>query len=342
MSSPANLKDVAAAAGVSISTASRALADNRAISVATRKRVQQAAKQLNYQPNIQARGLRSSRSNLIGLTIPSLTNPYFATMAATIQDCATTVGQTTLITTSNESPQQFLRAIHSLAQMRVDGMIVVPAENSLAILSETAAAGTPVVLIDRTAPDSNLVSYVSDPLPGIRAALTELVVGGHQRIGFLSGPQSTSTGAERLIAFTTACTELGLDSGHIYPGGFDVQQGIDGARLLLGQGVTALIAGDSMMTFGALDYCYTAGLRVGHDIAFVGFDDLVYMSLQPTPISVIDQDVVAMSTAAHAGLAALIDGARADPPPGGLPTTFISRASTRPVPTTHQGGEPTP
>ncbi|MEJ5927384.1 LacI family DNA-binding transcriptional regulator [Corynebacterium sp. H128] len=328
MSSPSNLKDVAAAAGVSISTASRALADKPSISVTTRNRVREVAKELNYQPNVQARGLRNSRTKLIGLAIPTLNNPYFATMAATIQKCATQHGQTTLITTSDEDPVQFETAIHSLSQMRVDGMIVVPSEDCAELLRDTRDAGTPIVLIDRTVPETNLDAYVSDPLPGLRAALRTLQELGHTHIGFLSGPQSTSTGVARLAAFNAVCQELGLGDTEVYPGGYEVTQGIEGARELLSRGVTALIAGDSMMTFGALDYCYSTSIAVGTALAFVGFDDLFYMSLQPTPISVIDQDVVAMSTRAHAGLCELIDAKRPQPPPGDLATTFIPRATT--------------
>lgn len=334
MNTPANLKDVAEAAGVSISTASRALAGKTSISEKTRSRVQQVARELNYQPNVQARGLRSARTNIIGLTIPSLTNPYFATMAATIQERAAANGHTTLITTSNEDPEQLKQAIYSMSQMRVDGMIVVPSENSKSLLMNIHRAGTPVVLIDRELPGTPLPSYASQALPGITAAVAELAARGHTRIGYLSGPVETSTGAQRLAAFEQICAHTGTSNDFIFRGGYDVKKGWDGAQALLHRGITALIAGDSMMTFGALDYCYQHGINIGTDLAFVGFDDLVYMSLQPAPISVIDQNVVAMSEQAYDGLVRLIGGA--DPPDQAvvLDTTYISRASTHCTPPT--------
>lgn len=335
MKTPANLKDVAARAGVSISTASRALAGKASISAATRRRVEKVAAELNYQPNVQARGLRSSRTNLIGLAIPSLNNPFFATMAATIQECATANGQTTLITTSDENPEQLVAAIQTLTQMRVDGMIIVPSEGAVDSLSSSIASGTPIVLIDRSLSSLSIPTFMSDPVPGITAALEELCAKGHEHIGYLSGPQETSTGAGRLTAFLKACQEFHVAADHIYRGGFVVDQGRDGAKELLNQGVTALIAGDSMMTFGALDYCYSVGIKVGHDLAFVGFDDLVYMKLQPVPISVIDQNVEAMSKAAYGGLATLLNGGQLTTMNNLLDTTFIPRASTSCAPTTH-------
>lgn len=335
MNSPANLKDVAARAGVSISTASRALAGKEVISEATRTRVQRIAAQLNYQPNAQARGLRASRTNLIGLAIPSLNNPYFATMAATIQKCATANGRTTLITTSEENSEQLVGAIHTLTQMRVDGMIIVPSEGTTDTVETSIANGTPVVLIDRSLPALSAPTFQSDPEPGIRTALAELSDRGHRHIGYLSGPQETSTGANRLTAFRTACQELCLTDTHVYRGGFEVDKGRDGARELLSQDVSALIAGDSMMTFGALDYCYEQGIRIGPDLAFVGFDDLVYMTLQPVPISVIDQNVEAMSTAAYDGLSRLLVGETLTTNDNLLDTTYIPRASTSCALTTH-------
>lgn len=321
----ATLKDVAALAGVSISTASRALASNPKISENTRSRVHEAAKTLSYRPNIQARGLRSQKTNIIGLAIPSLVNPYFASMAAAVQDQATEHGQTTLIVTSNE--RELEQAVYSLAQMRVDGMIIVPDVSSETLLTNFTDSGTPVVLIDRDIPGSPFPCFASDPVPGIKKALEELQAHGHHKIGYLSGPAATTTGAQRLQAFTSISNSLGLDQ-EIFRGGFEVELGREGAEELIKRGVTGLIAGDSMMTLGALDYCFKQGIQIGTELAFVGFDDLVYMRVQPVPISIIDQNVQDMGRRAHAGLLALLEGRQ--PEDNRIsPTTFIPRASTQ-------------
>ena len=124
------LKDVAAAAGVSISTASRSLSGNPAISESTRQRVKDTAVKLNYRPNAQARALRSSRSNAIGLVIPSLDNAYFAAMAAAVEEAADKQGLATMITSCGEEPQRLVKALDALMERQVDGIIAVPLEGA--------------------------------------------------------------------------------------------------------------------------------------------------------------------------------------------------------------------
>ncbi|MDY3126855.1 MAG: LacI family DNA-binding transcriptional regulator [Corynebacterium sp.] len=335
-----NLKAVAAAAGVSISTASRALAGKTTISAATRKRVEQAAQKLNYQPNIQARGLRTARTYTIGLAIPTLINPFFATMAAAIQDQAARYGLTTIITSYSEQPAQLAQAVSSLRQHKVDGMIVVPHPEVANHLRNIAQGGTPVVLLDRELPGTTLTTVTSNPLPGITAAIEHLVAQGHHRIGYLAGPRTLSTGQSRLKAFRAACELNGTSPDYVYPGGFEVEEGIAGTQELLSRNITALIAGDSMMTLGAMMYCHDNGVDIGKDIALVGFDDLVYMQVQPSPISVVDQNVVELGHTAVEQLHSALNSLHSPPqsadnaqgiPPGAvirIPTHFIPRKSS--------------
>ena len=154
------LKDVAAAAGVSISTASRSLSGNPAISESTRQRVKDTAIKLNYRPNAQARALRSSRSNAIGLVIPSLDNAYFAAMAAAIEEAADKQGLATMITSCGEDPQRLVKSLDALMERQVDGIIAVPLEGAEEAL-EQARAYRPLVLIDRTL--GQIPAVLSDP-----------------------------------------------------------------------------------------------------------------------------------------------------------------------------------
>ena len=154
------LKDVAAAAGVSISTASRSLSGNPAISESTRQRVKDTAVKLNYRPNAQARALRSSRSNAIGLVIPSLDNAYFAAMAAAVEEAADKQGLATMITSCGEEPQRLVKALDALMERQVDGIIAVPLEGAEEAL-EQARTYRPLVLIDRTL--SQILAVLSDP-----------------------------------------------------------------------------------------------------------------------------------------------------------------------------------
>ena len=317
----ATLKDVAAAAGVSVSTVSRSLADNPAISEATRRRVKEAASALNYRPNAQARALRSARSNAIGLVIPSLVNPFFAAMAGAIEEAAETRGFATIITSCNEDGQRLITAINALSARQVDGILAVPMHGTEQALAE-AATQRPLLLVDRHLGD--LPAVVSDSTPGFAAAIALLKRRGHSRIGYLSGPQETSTGRERLEIFLRESE--GLDVC-VHGGGFRRKQGYKGTLDLLDSQVTAIIAGDSMMTFGALEACHNAQVDIGKQLALIGFDDFVFLRYQPAPVSVIDQEVSRLGALA---VDSLLHAIETKTPPKDVvhPTRFIPRPST--------------
>lgn len=315
------LKDLAAATGVSISTVSRALANHPAISQATTKKVKDAAEELGYRPNAQARALRGSRSDAIGVVIPNLADPYFALIAAAIEAEAEREGIAAIMTTCSESPERLAKALDALTWRQVDGIITVPVEGAEAALNE-AAKSRPLLLIDREL--APFPAVASDPRPGMFAALTQLRQKGHERIGYIPGPQQTSTGRQRLKVFRGATSEF---STFYAQGGYRRKDGYVGALELFEKDVTAIVAGDSMMTAGALEACYNAGKRIGTDIALVGFDDLNFFRLQPVPISVVDQDMAALGRLAVQQLTAAI-AHNATPTGVKIPTTYIPRVST--------------
>ncbi len=318
------LRDVAAAAGVSVSTASRALADNPAIAADTRARVRSCAEELNYRPNAQARALRSSRTNTIGLTVPSLINPFFATMAHVIQQEADRHGLSTIISSTSEDPARLASSLEVLTAQQVDGVLAVPYNGSGQVF---ARLPMPVVLVDRELPDSGLPTVATDPRPGIDAAVEHLLGNGHRHIGYLSGPMTTSTGVRRLAEFEAACERQGVEKLSIHRGGFDRSVGFEGTLALLDRGVEAIIAGDTMMSIGAVEACHSRQVAIGRDLALVGFDDNATMLLQASPVSVIDQDVTELGTRALHLLIGLMSGT-SPPESVTIPTTLIIRPSS--------------
>lgn len=309
-STQATLKDVARLAKVSTSTASRALSNNPAISEGTREKVKECAKQLNYQPNEQARALRQSRTNIIGLIVPSLINPYFAEMGTTIQRHAAQFGLTTLIANTNEAVDELRKAMEMMISQRVDGLIVVPSEGIDDLIERARDTGVPVVMLDRQIDLDGITSITSDPTAGITQAIDHLKEQGHLPIGYLAGPESTSTGRDRREAFTHACQQAGIDAELIYHGDYLAEEGRAGAKELLSKGAKSLIAGDSMMTIGVLEQCRDQGCEVGKDVAVVGFDNYPLFELQPKPITIIDQNVADMSVRAMDILHSLIEAVR--------------------------------
>ena len=228
VTAPTTLRDIARACNVSVSTVSRALADNPAIALKTRKLIQATAKELDYRPNAQARALKSARTDAIGVVVPSLINPFFAAMAAAIEDEANKSGYATIITSSGESTPKINEAIEALRARQVDGIIAVPHVDSAEML-EHVAKSTPLMFIDRYIEDSNIPAVVSDPAPGIKAALEALAERGHHRVGYLAGPQTTSTGSERLKDFLRFSAELGMEQ-IVHDGGYLHEEGFHGTK----------------------------------------------------------------------------------------------------------------
>lgn len=314
------LKDLAQQAGVSITTASRALADNPAVAVRTRQKIQELAIEMGYRPNAQARALQSSRSNTIGVIVPSLINHYFAEMVTAIQVAATKAGIGVIISNTNEDPQVLNSSLDFLANQGVDGIICVAHEDCATHLETLYKQGTPLVLIDRELPASQIPTVISDPEPGMRAAISLLKPA---EIGYLAGPQSTSTGRNRLAQFLEICRKQALQA-QIYRGGFTQAEGFEGALELINKGITTLFAGDSMMTIGVIQACHQKQLVIGEDVSVIGFDTQPLFSLQQHPLTVIDQHVAEMAEKAFSLLledspAALLNS---------IPTSLILGDST--------------
>lgn len=324
------LKDIAHQAGVSIATASRALADNPAVAVSTRERIQALAGDLGYRPNAQARALQSSRTNTIGVVVPSLINHYFAAMVTAIQNVAGEAGLATIITNNNEDSATMASSLEFLANHGVDGIICVPDEGCAPQLEQLQQQGKPLVLIDRELPGSTIPTITSDPRQGMAAAVALLA--GHDAlpIGYLSGPMSTSTGRHRLETFHRVCREAGLAEQLVFLGGYEQSKGFEGANALIAQGARTLFAGDSMMTIGVIEACNRAGLSIGVDISVVGFDTQPLFALQPRPLTVIDQHVDIMAARAFDMLNTLMAGKKPPSPHTLIPTTLIQRQSITP------------
>ncbi len=325
------IRDVAAAAGVSLGTASRALNGHKNVSPGNVDKVRMAVSQLGFQLNAHARSLRSERSGTIGVLVSDIRNPFFAEIARAAEVVALENGYVTLLANADESGQQQDTYLRGMVSHRIDGLLVAPQGDGTGSLTEIVASGLPVVFVDRTIDGLDVPSVTSDSRPGLREALAHLRSLGHNRIGFIAGPQATSTGRERLAVFLSEARDAGIPQPPelVAQGDFQARSGEVGAHPLmsLANPPTALIAADSLMGVGALVALKARGLRVGRDVSVIAFDDLPYASLFDPGLTVIDQDAEAMGRLAGEGLMAVIRGER--PTPVVLPTRLVVRGSCR-------------
>ncbi|WP_245813823.1 LacI family DNA-binding transcriptional regulator [Rhodococcus marinonascens] len=324
------IKDVAAMAGVSPATASRVLSGNPATSPEAMAKVMDAASRLGYHPNAQARALRSTRTNVIGLLVSDVRNPFFADLAHAAEQAALAKGLVTLLGNANESIEQQDRYLDTFISQRVAGVIAAPQGEGSPSLRAVLDRGISTVFVDRTVDGIDVPSVTINSDSGIRQAVEHLARQGHKRVGYIAGPESTSTGRERLRSFSQAAHDFGLsgDPALTYIGDFQPASGAAGARHLLAlpQRPTALVAADSPMALGALSTLNREGIRIGSDMAVIAFDDLEWFRLLDTPLTVIAHDVKAVGRTAVGMLLDVIDGHR--PESVVLPSELIVRAST--------------
>ncbi|MDK1360086.1 LacI family DNA-binding transcriptional regulator [Arthrobacter sp. zg-Y1219] len=331
------IKDVARLAGVSAATASRVLSGHSATSEDARQAVRDAAAELGFRPNAQARSLRKTSTQTIGLLLPDIRNPFFADLAHAVEQRAREFQYLTLFGNANESQEQQERYLDVMLSQRVDGLIAAPQGEARSLVG-LLAGEVPTVFVDRVVDGAKVPSVTADNGSGIADAVRHLTELGHRRIGYIAGPQSTSTGRERLQAYRGAVAETGADDDGdlVFLGDFQSASGAAGARRLLDLPAppTALLAADSLMSIGAVGVCNERGLAIGADLAFVAYDDIEAFTLLNPALTVITHDVHAMGRLAVDLLLAEIAGE--SPASVVLPSRLIIRGSTPPLP----GGTP--
>lgn len=292
MASDVTLRDVADLAKVHTSTASRALNERtrNLVNDATVRRVVKAAERLGYQPNVLARGLRSNRTNSVGMIIPDLTNPLFPPVIRGIEDRLSESGVTLLVASSSNDPDKERDILDVMTGRRVDGLIVGTARRSDPALEAYVRAGNPVVLINRTVDELVVSSVAADDHVGVGLALKHLHGLGHRRVAHVAGNVIASTGLERYQNFLNWSEVIGLDVDPdlvVHARWFNVQDGGAAFRELLDRrtGFTAVLAANDLVALGIYDVCAERGIRVPEDLSVVGYNDIPFADRFAPPLT---------------------------------------------------------
>lgn len=337
MTNSPTLKEVAQRAGVHVTTASRALnpATSSLVNPATMRRVQAAARELRYQPNAMARGLKTARSMSVGVMIPDLTNPLFPPIVRGIEDVLAASGYTTLIANTDNDTDRQVTLFDTLRARQVDGLIVATAHREDGLFVDAHREGTRIVLVNRRVDSSDIPSVTGDDHDGIAMAVRHLIDLGHRRIAHVAGPQDTSTGRGRLRAFRQAFDDAGLtvDPGFVVEAkGFTEIEGARATRAMLDAGKlpTAVLAGNDMIALGCLDVFSERRLRCPQDVSLIGFNDMPFIDRLTPPLSTVH--VPHYQIGAEAARMLLDRLGNPDLPTKSitLPTTLVLRESTAP------------
>ncbi|WP_436757805.1 substrate-binding domain-containing protein [Streptosporangium sp. V21-05] len=274
---------VARLAGVSATTVSHALNGRRPVAEETRRRVLAAIDQLGYRPNVLARGLRTSRSQTIGLIIPDITNPFYPALARGLQDVLGPAGYDEIISNTDGDRELERAAIDQMIARQVDGLAFAVFHTHAEDLLPVIGAGIPVVRLGGRLVQAGVDVVHSDDEGGAAEATRYLLERGYRRIGFVCGPHAEGPAAERVAGYRSALLAAGADAdprlvAHTH---FSRAGGSSGtARLLdLPEPPDAVLCANDIMAIGALDTAEERGLRVPADLAVMGFDDIEAASL---------------------------------------------------------------
>ena len=329
-----NIKEVARVAKVSTATVSRTINGSNKVSEQTALRVQQAIEKLRYYHDTNARALGSGRSNLYGLIISDITNPFFPELVKSFEEVALRHGKEVLVANTNYDPVRAEHCARRMLQRKVDGVAIMTSEVHSKLLEDFHHERIPLIFLDTAGSQKNVSRLVIDYPSGIEAAVEHLHSIGHTSIGFIAGPASYHSALIRQKTFEKSMRQrhLALPSRFLQKGDHTIAGGYAAMLLMLAHPTApgAVIASNDLTAIGALRAIREKGLRVPEDISLIGFDDITVSSyIQPPLTSVrIPRNEIA-ETAFHA-LVEMRNKHNVDVHP--IRTELIIRKSTAPVP----------
>ena len=282
--------DVAHRAKVSKSLVSMVTRGESGVSPESRRAVLEAIKDLDYRPNLMARGLVQRRTRLFGVMISTLRNPFFSSVVSGIQDRANELGYQVLFNTGDRDPALEERAIESLLDLRVDGLILASPRVDDEVVTRAAAA-VPVVVLNRETTDDATDSVTNDNITGARLAVEHLVGLGHSRIAFISGGRGSGARI-RADGYRQAMLDFDLaDEIQVSDGAHTEEGGERGAREILATRPlpTAIFASNDLCAIGAMNILEEAGIRIPEDISLIGYDNTTLAALHHISLSSIHQ-----------------------------------------------------
>ncbi|MGP8251322.1 MAG: LacI family DNA-binding transcriptional regulator [Terracidiphilus sp.] len=293
------MRDVARLAGVGTMTVSRALSGHSYVSTESKQRVLRAVDQLSYRPNELARAFRGQRSQSIGLILPCLNEPFFATCAHAVTSVAKEHGYSVIITTSAEDTDTEYAEAERMLERHVDGLVVIPSRFRRSRLTRTLFGKTPVVTFDRPVPDPSLDVVLVQNTAGARRIVEHLIEHGHKRIAFLGLSRSLFTINARFLGYRRAMQDAGLEPDSAFDCKTEpVTVQVLKKMLASAHPPTALFTSNTIVTRHALNAVARLGLNIPNDLALVGFDDFDMAEVTSPPLTVVRQPAYEMGRAA--------------------------------------------
>lgn len=330
------LRDVAQRAGVSTATVSRALSGAKPVSPAVLDQVTRAAAELGYAGNGIASALRRSRTDTVGMVVPSIANPFFTSLVESVEHALQLAGRQLFLCSSRSDPALEAQRLRSLVARQVDGIIISPVHGTASTEAVAWAAGAlPLVQVDRyvTGVRSDWVGVDDDA--GLCLLVDHLADRGVRSAAFVSSMLTNSSTELRVAGFQTHTARRGVEAHRVLLGDYSIDWGQEATRQLLAAGPLpdAIVCADDLIALGVLQACAAAGVSVPGDVLVTGFDDIPYSAMSDPPLTTVHQPQDRIADEAVRLLSHALGAERGEPAYTALVPSLVVRTSTGVSPT---------
>ncbi|WP_162000295.1 LacI family DNA-binding transcriptional regulator [Companilactobacillus halodurans] len=299
----ATIKDVSALSGFSISTVSRVLNGNYPVKKETRKKILKAVNELDFNRNSIARNLRTKKSNLIGLVVADIKNPYYSNIAKEIDNALFKYGYNLLVCNTDESEKKEEKILKALTEKRVDTIVISPASNNTNSLRKIQSSGTRIIIIDRNLGVNDFPFIGSNNFDESKALTQILIENGHKKIIFVAGTPNAMTSRERVSGFKASLIEnnIKLSNAKIINGMYKENFVYKKMLNFLAynsknrNGFTAIFSSNNLMTAGIIKAANEVQVSIPENISLVSFGQLDFQEIIKPKITCIRQDIDTIS-----------------------------------------------
>jgi DNA-binding LacI/PurR family transcriptional regulator len=291
---PATIKDIAKRVGVSHTTVSRALRGNSLISDGTSERIRNVAREMGYRPSAAARSLKTNRSQVLGVIVSSLDDPFFSEILQGIEESAQESDFSLFIAASRHDPKRERKIVQTMMEHRVDGVIICSTSFGAEQGRQLLDYGFPTVVVNNQSAENFRYSIYHDDVDGSRQLTRHLIELGHRRIAYLGNSISGRTTLDRLSGFCQEMEAAGLSIPgeyiHEVPGG-GAEHGMSGGDYFAQLTVrpSAIVCFNDLIATGVLKSLHRHGLVVPADVSVTGFDNIDFSAYTAPPLTTFDQ-----------------------------------------------------
>jgi DNA-binding LacI/PurR family transcriptional regulator len=327
------MREVAKRAGVSLATVSRVLNDTEYISEHTRRRVLKVVRDFNYFKNVHARRLATGRSDIFGLIISEIANPYFPEIVRGYQAMAWSRGFDVLICNTEYDRDRTKAVMRKLRESDVRGVAIVTSSVDRSMASELTAAGIPLVFCNYDSAGKLVANICIEYEHGINKAIEHVVELGHRRSAVVAGPADNRTAARIKNALVSGLTARGLKPVCVLESNYRVDAGASAIREVLSHREipTVVFCGNDLIAMGVMSALEEAGAGVPEDVSVIGFDDISFSFLARPPLTTISVPREQLGIKAFEALDRMLNLKRRQGMTYALETDLVVRKSTAPV-----------